>query len=246
MKKITPNVLKKASPSKDRGKPLSEERIPPGLEFLADVKTLTDVLKILSPKATNLDGFAAIFSGIHCDMGIPIPTWATLAAKIFWKAVGLDLTSNLEDENPSDVGKWVGFVEEASASDVKDKTLNSVNVKKAITYFCATEKSKAANSSPEISKQFFDERVNGKKCVEKSSFLPQRPIVYFFIATQWREIETFNSSGELHRSLLNLKIILPMTDAAETRKVCRSVGLKFASKAGRPLKKNNPVTQEIC
>jgi hypothetical protein len=43
---------------------------------------------------------------------------------------------------------------------------------------------------------------------------------------------------QLHSWLVAGKMIQPQTDSADTRKVCRLIGLKFPSKPGRPAKKS--------
>ena len=221
------------------------EVIPPGLEFFAEMKSkspMEQIAAVMPIFASNLaaddslkmDKMAALLSGIELDLGVPIPFWAKTASKKFWEATGFDFLANLQDKNGelslSDIGKTVELME------LMPKTISPTKPEQAMQALVKYVKADALNLPAVKNMEFASGRMNVVKKIERGNNLTQRAKIYIMIAITWREIENFKSAGQLHNWLLKNGIIVPSTDPAETRKVCRLIGLKLREKAGRPPK----------
>lgn len=171
------------------------------------------------------------------DLGITIPDWAKKASTKAMEAFGLDFIAMLETGQRANVGKVTGLVE--IMPPPKNAMPVAEELKKLGSDFCQFAKTEAANAPAEESKEFFDGRANARKVIERISGSAQRTKVYLLISVAWQLIAEFSSAAELHQWLISENAILPDTDPADTRKVCRSIGLKFPSKPGRPRKQKS-------
>ena len=216
------------------------EVIPPGLEFFAALKDKTqlEMMAAVLPQLKSVlesgdsaqkEALAGLIAGFGIDLGVELPEWVKAASTKFMESLGLDFLSASNAPESEDFGKLVGLAERSLINT------DSLEVQeKAILEFTKFAKSEAANESAEESKRFFDGRAKAPKILEKAEFMPQRAKVFFVIAVTWREIQKLESAGQLHRWLIDQKVIVSGTDSAETRKVCKIIGLKLCGNAGRP------------
>lgn len=199
----------------------------------SDGKTPIEALMMINPKFGEMPdvvkAMAGLLAGIGIDFKIPFPLWAKAASKKFWEGSGMNFNEGMNTWSVKDLSKLMGVYELANNGKLP-------LIDKYAKPYSDFLKKKAAFSSPQISKQFADGRADAEKVIEKVKFLAQRSKVYGAIAINWHVVEKFGSAAELHKWLLKNNAILPATDSAETRKVCRAIGLKFKSKAGRPRK----------
>jgi hypothetical protein len=215
------------------------EAVPPGLEFFAELKDKSHAEQVaaVTPKFAAalktgdekaLGVYAALFSGVGIDVGIKIPLWAKAASQMFWQAISLDFLARLPDGQPSDVGKFCELVQLAPQKD------NPSRLDQTVQTLVQLIKSEAANLPADKNLEFAKGRMNAGKVIERMKGLPQRSKIYAVIAVAWCEVEKFESAAQLHNWLLKQGVIVSSTDAAETRKVCRIIGLQLRAKAGRP------------
>lgn len=175
----------------------------------------------------ELERRAGFLSGLGVDLGVVVPDWAREASKRFFAGMGIELAT---EQNPKEFGKMLGLMERAKAENYSAQFpwLDSL-----IEWLRA----EGAKAEPEQAKAFFAGRAAALAIVSRVEQPNVRAKVFASIAARWRDISRLKSTGELHRWLIEKKIILPATDAAETRKVCRVIGLHFRKKAGKPPKR---------
>jgi hypothetical protein len=209
-----------------------EDKIPPSFEKFVG-KTPLQVFENVAPSAKNLEAISALCAGLGVDLGIDAPNWAKVAAQKFFEAISVNSVDDISI--PALTGQLAGLVELVPPS--KNSGLKSEALAQFAKDFCQNSKAEAANASTEYAKAFFNARADAGKVLQKIKSLPQRVKVYIIIAAMWPLIAELGSAAKLHTWLIKGRFILPNTDAADTRTVCRSIGLKFASKPGRPRKR---------
>lgn len=240
-------MKRKLSPKKEQRKKASAptpnpeasqgEAIPPGLKFFTELKKKTGAQQAAAVFPAFADALArgdikqieatsGFLSGFGLDLGVPVPEWAKAASRKFWDGVGFDFLTTFQGQ-ASQMGKLVGLVE------IAPKNIHSSEAKQAANALVQHEKTEAVNSPPDKHFEFAKGRKEAAKIVEKVQGMSQRAKIFAVIACAWREVEKLESAGQLHNWLLKNGVINPLTDPAETRKVCRLIGLKFRDKAGR-------------
>lgn len=213
----------------------SQEAVPPGLEFLAGKNPVEAVQAMFPNACVNISALAPFLAISGYDCGISSPEWAKESLRNAFKILGFGNAQEIENFASVAAGKAVGFVE--NAPPPKSEILKSESANQFKNTFCQMAKAEAANASPEVSKQFFNARAQGANAIQRMKFAPQRGKVYLLIAIAWETVACFKSAAELHRWLIKQKAILPQTDPAETRKICKIIGLPLHGKPGRPSKK---------
>ena len=187
---------------------------------------------LLGPPKNGMEGRAGLMSGLGLDIGLPVPVWAKEASRRFWSCCGLEFNAvNESGLTSAQLGLLAGLGEQPP-QDLPTKLAKDSS---DMVVFLKDVANK--HGSPKEASEFFAARAHSGKTVEKMAQLPQRAKVFLCIAVAWKDVQGFQSAGELHRWLLDNKAILPQTDSADTRKVCREIGLDLREKAGRPPRK---------
>lgn len=207
--------------------------LPPGLEHLQRLKPRAWLARLIKVPETidAQEAMAGFLSGIGLDLGVQVPEWARQASRLFMASVGFAMPSPLADAKPGEIGRLFGIWEQVAQSPtdaIPDAAASQM------APLMEVMRAEAAKASPAISKQFFDGRAAAPSLEERLTNLPQRAKVYLAVSALWRTVAGLNSAGELHRWLLEKEFILPATDPADTRSVCRSIGLRFSGRPGRP------------
>jgi hypothetical protein len=240
MKKKSPS---KATPSISVPAKIEEE-IPPELIAFEKIKACAPrefVERMFAPKlksATDeeakpvIEAFAGLLSGIpdFFDFRVQVPDWTKKASAKFLKATGINFAA-ANKGNLTEFGKIFGLLEPEIPKETPSE------LQKAATSLKTFVRTEAAKAPAKDAKEFFTGVERGEKIPDKLLQLAQRTKVFAIIAGSWRHVETLESAGQLHNWLKEEGIIVARTDAAETRKVCRMIGLKLRDEAGRPLKK---------
>ena len=207
------------------------EQIPPGLEFLAVKNPLEGFQAMFPGVQSDFKSLAPLMSLHGFDPGFHVPEWAKKSAQIGMEMMGFEINQTTENLTSPAFGKMVGFIE--AAPPMKDERLKSARAARVKDYVCKIAKEEASNAAPEKSKQFFNARAKGAIDVSQISFMPQRAKAFLFISIAWQVIPELKSAAELHRLLIHVKALSANTDPAETRKLCRIIGLQLKGKAGR-------------
>jgi hypothetical protein len=223
----------------------ARDEIPPGLGGLAHLHQLRIhnpkqfVIKLFPKleKATDeevdqfIEAFTGIFSGIPgFNLGVQVPDWVVQSSKKYFEGLGLDF-AKINADDIMENGKLLGLMETVLVGE------SLPELKEAATDFVPYVKAEAAKASPKDAVKFFTGVESAEKTTAKMKQPTQRAIVFLMIAAAWREVEKFNSAGELHRWLDEKGVFLSnKTEPAETRKICRLIGLQLRNKTGRPSK----------
>jgi len=228
----------KASPANNQG-----EQFPPALLYFSKLQSkpphefITELFpKLKGAKSNEINYAVQAISGLVAGFSLnnldaQIPEWVKNAStKCLAGFLEIDIP-NLESGKYSEIGKMLGLIQNTPLKDAPSKLSDAA--KELVQFF----RIEAAKSSAKDAKEFFAGFEIAEKRQSQNANPAQRTKVYAVIAIAWREVEKFQSAGELHRWLLEHKVILPQTDAAETRTICRNIGLRFCDKAGRPPKK---------
>ncbi len=219
------------------------QAIPPGLEVFAELKNKSHSEQIAAvvpefKKALNagndeiIGRFAGMISGLgaEIDIGIAVPEWAKAASRKFWETVGMDFLGRLQNCEPEDMGKILEFIQLTPVTDSPTK------VQKGIDNLAKFIKDEAKDLPAEKNLEFAKGRVRAKKMLNSVTAMSQRTQCYLMISLMWEKFQNFESAGKLHIWFLENKILPQITDPAETRYICRSIGLRLREKAGRPNK----------
>jgi hypothetical protein len=221
--------------------PSQAEGFPPGAEYISKLLTSTPRemtlafcpnLQTAPPEVINqaIESLAGYFSSVPLfNFGVQVPEWVKAASRNCQEFFRMDLDKG-KNGNLLELGKAVGMME------VKQLKGMPTDLKNAATDFAAFLRADTAKLPAKGAKQFFTGIESTEKIIGKNQ-IPQRKKVFCLISVAWREVEKFESAGQLHNWLVKIGTIDPITDPAETRKVCRLIGLKFRDKAGRPPKK---------
>ncbi len=216
--------------------------MPPGLEYISELKDQTPLQQLAAcyPKFAEAlktseaqqatECFAGWYWGAGFDLGVVLPEWVKTASGKYWEAAGLDF-KELKNGSSKEVGKLVGIAENLPKIDVPSKmSQTGESLVKLI-------KAETGELSATELKKYADARANALKTIHRIAEPPQRVKVLLTIACAWRQVEKMESAGELHRWLVEHKLIANATDPAETRAICRTIGFKPRKSAGRPPKK---------
>jgi len=218
-----------------------DEAIPPGLEYFAKLKEggARSYVLMLFPKLQNappelfnqaLESVAGMLSGIPViDFGVQVPEWVKEASRRSLDLIGINF-DEIKNGKMSALGKVVGMMETLPINEAPQELKNSTAI------LAVSARADAAKLSAKDAVNFFSGVESMDRTLQKLQQPPQRTKVFVLISAAWREIEKFESAGQLHKWLLKMGVIVPQTDAAETRKICRIIGLKFRGNAGRPSK----------
>jgi hypothetical protein len=185
-----------------------------------------------------------VFSSIKCS-NFNGPDWVKRASRNILEGFGLGALVNLGEEGDilaftETMGKLIGLTEGGLLfSKSKDPKIEAF-VDKKIDPFAKDLKIIAGESSPKVSKAFFDGRSAAKKCAEKMDQPSVWTKINILIAIHWKRINKFRSTTELHKFLLASndstgKRMLPAdTDSRVVRKVCKDIGLQFQNQWKKP------------
>jgi hypothetical protein len=221
------------------------EAIPLGLEYFEKLKNSPprEYFEELFPKLKNanddeakqfIEALAGMLSGLPgTDFGVEIPEWVKKASRKCLELTGIDF-DGLKNGNIStkEIGKIFGLMEIPLGYEPPPK------IKEAAANLTKLGRAEAAKASSREAKEFFTELDNAEKAADRLKTPPKRIKIFMIIAAAWRQVETFENAGQLHRWLEEIDAFDgSITDPAETRKICRLVGLNLRDKAGRPFQK---------
>ncbi|MEI6196786.1 MAG: hypothetical protein WCS42_20920 [Verrucomicrobiota bacterium] len=219
------------------------EALPPGAEYFSKLRTLSPrdfITQLCAPKlksATDeeaklvIECFAGMLSGLpdFYNFQVQIPEWVKTASRKYWESLGIDF-NEIQKGNMAEIGKCIGLLDQ---SETKPPT----ETDSAAISFAESAKVEAAKSPAKDASQFFTGAAKGEIIREQIKVPPKRIKVFMIMSAAWRHVEQFKSAGQLHRWLEEIDAFDgSITDPAETRKICRLVGLQLRDKAGRPPK----------
>lgn len=223
--------LKTTKPSAKPTEPSKlQVAVPPTLDKLAQLPISETVNHLLGPPKQGMAARAGFFSGLGIDLGLPLPHWVKEASRRGWKSCGFDFDFQSEEGLPAVLGTMAGL----ATCSPPDCPPEHASLASDIGGFLVDVAAK--HGSKEEAAEFFTARAGAGAILRRLENIPQRAKVFLCIAAGWQTVEKFESAGELHLWLWKQKVILPQTSDAETRKVCRMIGLRLREKAGRPEK----------
>ena len=230
--------------------------IPPGLEFLAELKNLTPVeqMAMALPKfaeaqktenATEAtESFAGVFWGLGLDFGVTLPEWVKTASEKAFQALGFGFVRDVQSGQPAALGK---LVELANLSPKSDNPSLLENACGKLIQFIKTE---SGNLSADENGQYADGRKAVPKIIEKAKNPSERAMAFLAIAGAWREVEKLGSRTKTYKWLKLHKLISPTTEWDEVKRWLAEINLP-KGKAGRPknkirtsAKSKNPIFQK--
>ena len=168
----------------------------------------------------------------NSNFGAEVPEWVVRASHHGLQLLGIDF-NELEKTNSSELGKFFGLLEKLKYEKAP------VKLKKASFGLSQIARREISKSPPSEARQFFAGMERAEKIHNGIKQPPQRIKVFLVIAAAWRQVQQFGSAGQLHRWLLEFGVIAGNTEYAETRKICRIIGLRFRT-SGRPKNKIGP------
>ena len=241
-KRTKKTAPKKPLPLASSAATIPVEVVPPGLEYFAELKNSTPrkYFEEIIPELKNageeqanqlIEALAGALSGFsNFDFGVQVPEWVKTASKKVLELLGIDF-NKIESFDVAEIGKIIGLME----SSFKDETPQ--RFQEASANLSKMSRAEAATLNAKEAREFFTELEKGQKIPNKIEYIPKRIKVIAIISMAWRRVETFENAGQLHRWLLEINAFDgSITDSAETRKICRIIGLKYNTKAGKPPK----------
>jgi hypothetical protein len=226
--------LKKNSTSKtaraNRTATSEEEQMPPGLEFISELKDQTPLQQLAAcyPKFAEAlktseaqqatEGFAGWYWGAGFDLGVALPEWVKAASTMYWQAAGLDF-NELKNGSSKEIGKLVGIAENMPETGAPSKIIQTGQslIKKI--------KAESGELSATELKKYADARANALKIIQRLAEPPQRVKVLLTIACTWRQIENMETKPQPQNPLLPCPV--SRTRCAKRRQSSASVTSRF-------------------
>ncbi len=163
------------------------------------------------------------------DVDEDAPEWAKLAAKL---AVTSAMPPNRKRNASESYKAGFGCGELFGAAEMLPPTVTVatlVGIRYEREFYASLPSKEAAG--------FFAGLRDGEKRLQDMPELAkviQRVKAFQTIAADWRKVQCFKSTAQLHDWLLNKGVIDDATDSRETRKLCKMIGLLYQNKWRKP------------
>ncbi len=228
----------KAPKAKETKQAGQQDEIPPELvNFIEQIKGQlpADIIKRALPNA-DTKSLVALTAGIMPDSAADLPAWAKQASQLALASLGMDFLKDFDSKTLHIVGKTVALGRAIPKEQIEMMGIDF----EGLFSFAEQE---ALKSEPEKLKQFAEGKIAAKRDEAKCEQPNQRTYAYMMIAARWFEVEKLKSTTQVFDWLLSFNTdkeqnFSPDTDTREIRAICKSIGLKFNNRGGRPRKKS--------
>jgi hypothetical protein len=218
-KSSSKGTLKRSVPERSAASYLMrlESKCPPGVELL-DVRD-SALIQAVSEFFPYVEDYA--------------PEWAKRADQL---ALASAMPPNRKRKASSSYSDGFGWGEFSGALELLQSVWGNGAVKHGLKAVQLIKDFWAALSTDDAAEFFAGVRDGEKRLREmpERAKAAQRIKVFQVIAFDWRNVECFKSSSQLHEWLLEKGVVDDATDSRETRKLCKMIGLSYQNKWRKP------------